>query len=85
VEMIASSMIFNVYYAPLSVITVLWSLKIGGSLELGNSMCYKALHHCKHLGLDLSLGFHFYCQFTELLLRKVCPSYGTERYVKLPD
>jgi hypothetical protein len=43
---------------------------MGGYHKLGHSMLYKALRHCKHLGLDLSLGFHFHCQFTGLLMHK---------------
>jgi hypothetical protein len=42
--------------------------KNGVSLDLCHSMWHKALQHCKHLGLDLSLGFYFHCQFTGLLL-----------------
>jgi hypothetical protein len=43
-------------------------IKIGGSLDFCHSMWYKALQHCKHLGVDLSLGFYVHCQFTGLLL-----------------
>jgi hypothetical protein len=45
----------------------------------------KVLHHYRHVGLDLSLCFYVHFQVTGCLLKNVCPTCGTKRYVKLSD
>jgi hypothetical protein len=72
-------------WIPFHVILSERVIKIGGSIKLDVSKLSKALHHNRHVGLDLSLCLYVHFQVTGCLLKNICPTCGTKRYVKLSD